>query len=153
MIFEPLRDADTYMTIAKRGCNDMDEDFMIDDAAKVRARIKALSWFKDCMEKALRNSSFAIRNKPDKEIVKKFLEDIKELDKHMKLITKKIPHGNKTIIGINEEAFDNVFSVLVRIKTDVNEPLNKSDLIFMYKESFDPKQFKQGIKDSFVEGG
>lgn len=153
MIFKPFYEASQYKTIAKFGCSDIEEDFTFDDQTKVMSRIKALNWYKDKMEQGIRQCLFAIRNSNDKKRVQDFLAEIIDLNKVLEMVSEKIVDRDKYKININEDAFNLVYNCLNRIFTEVTEPMNKSDLIFNYREQFDPKKAKKRIKDDFITTG
>jgi hypothetical protein len=153
MIAKPLYLANEALRMAKKGCVDIEEDFVLEEDAKAQARIKGLIWAKDYIEEAIRHSLFAIRKKDDKTKVKNFLEEIIKLQKYMKLIRGEVPNREKTKLIINEEIFDLIYNKLIEIKTEINEPLNRSDLIFMFKEEFNPKEYKSKIKEELIEEG
>lgn len=102
---------------------------------------------------------FAV-NKGDLDIVERLLKQLRNLE---------IPQGEENIspidsieqklidrdtykIVINEEAFNLIYKILKRIFTEVMFPLNRSDLIFMYKERFDKDKFKEKVIERFTEG-
>ena len=153
MIFKPFFEASQYLTIAKFGCSDITEDFEFSEQLKVDSRIKALNWAKDKIEMGIRQSLFAIRNKSDKDRLNIHLKDIQELDEPIKLISEKLVDRDSYKIRINEEYFNFVYKVLIRIYTEVTEPMNKNDLIFNYREQFNPAEYKKSVKDRFVQGG
>ncbi len=160
MIFKPFYEASQYLTIAKNGTSDIEEDFLFDEQTKIRSRINAIGWARDKIEQGIRQSLFAIRNPSDITKVKGFLKEIIDLevpDKQtnkspINLIENVLIDRNKQKIEINEEAFIIVYNCLKRIFTEVIEPMNKSDLIFNFREQFDPEDFKNKIKERFEEG-
>lgn len=153
MIFRPFFEASLYLQIAKFGFLDIEEDFLMDDNSKINSRIKALPLARNKIEMGIRNSCFAIRNTKDKEKMQEFLKDVVSLDKNMEFIKDKVVDRDVYKIIINEEMFKLIYDVLIRIYTEVTEPMNRNDLIFNYKEQFDPHEFKKNIKERFVEGG
>jgi hypothetical protein len=152
MIFKPFYEASQYLTIAKFGCSNIEEDFMFNDETKVKSRVRALNWAKDKLEQGIRQCLFAIRNQTDKDKVKAYLKEIVDLNEVMNMVEQKIVDRDTVKSLVNEEAFDLAYGVLNRIFTEVTEPMNKSDLIFNFREQFDPKEFKDKIRESFIEG-
>jgi hypothetical protein len=157
MIFKPFYECSQYLTIAKRGTSSIEEDFIFDEQTKVRSRINSLEWARDKLEQGIRQSLFAIRNSNDRKKVQDFLKEIVDLDNGsncpMSLVFNKVTDRDKTKIEINEEMFKIVFNCLKRIFTEVTEPMNRSDLIFNFKEQFDPKKAKKRIKEDFINTG
>ncbi len=152
MIFKPFYEASQYLTISKFGCSSIEEDFMFDEPIKIRSRIRAIEWARHKIELGIRQCLFAIKNPNDKNKIKDFLKEIIDLKIVMKIIETKIQDRDQVIIDINEDAFNIAYDVLTRIFTEVTEPMNKSDLIFTFKERFDSKEFKEEVKKRFVEG-
>jgi len=161
MIFKPFYEASQYLTIAKKGTSSIEEDFMFDEQTKIKSRISALGWARDKLEQGIRQSLFAIRNANDISKVKSFLKEITDLEipneqtnkSPMDFIQDIIVDRDNTKIQINEEAFRLVYNCLKRIFTEVTEPMNRSDLIFNFREQFDPKKYKEKIRDEFIEEG
>jgi hypothetical protein len=152
MIFKPLNETSEYLKIAYFGCSDLLEDFMFDEQTKINTKIKGLKWAKYCLEQAMRNSLFAIKTPKDKKKIEDYLKDIGKIDKIIEGISDKKTFGDKVKIEINNEAFEFVYGCLIKIFTEVTEPMNKNDLIFIHREEFDPHKFKENIKERFKEG-
>lgn len=153
MIFKPFYEASQYLTIAKFGSSNIEEDFTFDDNIKIQSRIKALEWSKEKIEQGISQCLFAIRNENDKKKVKSFLDEVIDLQKVINLASEKLTDRDKIKISINEDFFNIAYDCLKRIFREVTEPLNRADLIFNYKETFDPKKFKERIRDEFIEEG
>lgn len=159
MIFKPFQEASNYLVMAKKGCSDIEEEFTFDEKTKIQTRIRAIKWARDKIEEGIIQSMFAV-NKGDLDIVERLLKQLRNLE---------IPQGEENIspidsieqklidrdtykIVINEEAFNLIYKILKRIFTEVMFPLNRSDLIFMYKERFDKDKFKEKVIERFTEG-
>lgn len=56
-------------------------------------------------------------------------------------------------IQLNEDAFKKTLEAVSEIKAAINEPLNQNHLIFTDKEEFDPRAFKDRIKDRMINKG
>jgi hypothetical protein len=153
MIFKPLFEASQYLIVAKFGCSNIEEDFMFDEQTKIQSRIKAISWAKEKLNNGISQSIFAVRNDSDKKILARYLVELEDLDKVIDLILVKQKDRDKIRITINEDYFKIAYNCLKRIFKDTNEPLNRADLIFNYREQFDPKKFKQKITDDIIESG
>ena len=158
MIFKPFQEASKYLTMAKKGCSDIEEEFMFDDDTKIRTRISAIKWARDKIEEGIIQSMFAV-NKDDLKIVTDLLQQLRSLEEFddnnfspINNIELKLINRDGYKITINEEAFNIIYKCLKRIYTEVMFPLNRSDLIFMYKERFDKEQFKENVMKRFTEG-
>lgn len=153
MIFKSLYETSENLKIAMFGCSDLMEDFTFDENTKTTARIKALKWAKYSLEQSIKNSLFAIKNEPDKKKLREYLKDLVELNLFMDKIEDKKRMGDKIKIEINTDIFNFVFDMLSKVFMEITEPMNKSDLIFTHKETFNAKDFKKKIIDDFVEEG
>ena len=51
------------------------------------------------------------------------------------------------------KTYDKILEIVLEIKALINEPLNKSHLIFTDKEEFDPKAFKDAMKSRIINKG
>lgn len=160
MIFKPFQEASQYLTMAKKGCSNIEEEFIFDEDTKNKTRIKAIHWARDKIEEGIKNSFFAV-NSTDQHTVLKYLKELQELeeikegqkDSIMNQIEKRLIDRDSYKIVVNEELFRIVYNCLNRIFMNVLLPLNKSDLIFMYKERFDIKDIKNNIKEDILENG
>lgn len=152
MIFTPFREASDYLRTAHFGCSDLFEDFTFDETTKIAARIKSLKWAKYCIEQGIRQCLFAIRNKTDKDKLTEYLGDLEKYAEVIDSIEEIRIYGDEKKSEINQEVFDFVYNALLKIYTNVTEPMNRSDLIFTHREDYDPKKFKESIKERFKEG-
>lgn len=158
MIFKPFQEASLYLTMAKNGCSNIEEDFMFDDETKTKTRIQSIKWARDKIEEGIRQSLFAVKS-GDVDNVKNKLHEVLSLDMPLAngkspidMIEIKMINRDKVIKAINEDAFKIVYGILKRVYMEVLIPLNRSDLIFMYREQFDPAEFKDKIKERFIDG-
>ena len=153
LIYQKFKDAEDYLTMAKFGCSTITEQFMFDEKVKIKTRIEALKWAKHKLEMGIRGALFGVRKPTDKDKVKEYLNTLIELEKYMLLIEEKHPDGDRQKIIVNEEMFELVYNCLMRVFTEVTDPLNKNDLIFQYKEQFDADLMQQQIEDQIVNLG
>jgi hypothetical protein len=153
-IMKPLYLADEYETIATFGFTEFQDELTISlnvDQIKIRGfkrLIKALLL-------VINNSKFAIKSKNDKTHIEKLAADLKRYYNIVPLLsTYKVNHKTKTKeLVINKERYDKILDDVLEIKSKINEPLNKYDLIFTHKEEFDPKKAKQMIKHGLTTIG
>jgi len=159
MIFKPFNDASKYLTMAKRGCNDIEEEFIFDEKTKIQTRLSSIKWARDKIEEGIINSMFAV-NTGDLVVVKKLLDELRDLEikkegqekSPIEMIEKRYQDRDKYNVKVDEEMFIIIYNCLKRIFEEVMFPLNRSDLIFMYKERFDKDQFKKNVIERFTEG-
>lgn len=145
---------DEYETIAKFGTSEMVEEFVIDDATKNQARMKAIKRFVRTLLLLIGNTKFALK-KEDKPIFDEWKETLKRLEKVLPMLETRITNQVRktTEIKINEEKFNCVLDILIEIKENINEPLNKADLIFTYRDEFDPDEYKAAVKRKLITTG
>lgn len=110
-------------------------------------RIQALERFIHYLKLALENSKLGI--KPSfQDLAKQDYERLKILEKHIpccyKINSNRVTKTN--IINLDEQKFNILLDKVIEIKFTMNDYLNKSDLIFVHKEAFDPSAFKEKIK-------
>jgi len=152
MIFKPLFEAREYLKIAKFGCSNLEEEALFDEETKTRWRIRGLIWARDSLEEGISNAIFAIKSSSDKDIVKAKLKEIEDIEDKAELVELKVQDRDVTKIIIDEELHKFLIKVIKRIFLEITEPFNRSDLIFVFKESFDADDFKEKTKKRFIEG-
>lgn len=151
-IFKLLYEADQLETIAKFGCLEIEEEFYMREDIQKSSRIKALKRLVFVLKLIIENTKFALKYKEDKESFINFYKDLIDLEEMLPSIEAQKIDKNKTKIEIYEEMFNKIFEKLIEIKKELLEPLNKSDLIFVHKEEFDPIAYQQSVEERFVEG-
>lgn len=148
-----LAKADDMEVVAIFGVYDFEDEFQIDEQLKKIARIRALKRLRHILDMVVNNTKFAIRKKEDKETFTKYLETLKKIKDTMGCVEDKKTIRNKTIIDIHEKNFSQYLDILVQMKAEINEPLNRADLIFTHREEFDPKKAKQDMLKNLAEEG
>lgn len=118
-------------------------------------RIIGLKRLVDELIKLINNAKFAMKRPNTK-------KTIEEQEEKLKVLKGFIPKTYKTTYNqvqkiksttIVPEFFDNILERVIQIKADINEPLNQNHLIFTDREEFDPKAFKDRIKDRMRNKG
>ena len=152
-IMKHLYYADEYETIATFGFADFEEEL----SYKGSTDFLKLKGFKRLIKSLLMiisNSKFAIKGQEKKDLE----EYTKELRRYLDVIDSlyKYTHNQqkktKELIIIPEK-YDKALDRIVEIKSLINEPLNRYDLIFTHKDEFDPKKFKEAIKQGLMDIG
>lgn len=155
-IMEPLYFADKYETIAEFGFeNFYDEINLSQDPSKDTYRINAFRRLIKTLLRLINNTFFAITQKVSKEDLKKYKEELEKIYKIIPVLyTHKVDQRKGTrILKIKEEDYQKVLDRVIEIKSLINEPLNKHDLIFTHTEEFDPRAAKEEIKKRLTEVG
>ena len=152
-IMRPLYLADEYETIATFGYLDFGEELTLnfnEDVLKIRGFKRLIK----TLILIINNSKFAIKGNEKKDL----LEYRKELEKFYNVIkvmfkyTYDQRHKTKEL-KIIAEKYNPALERVLEIKSLINEPLNRYDLIFTHKEEFNPKKAKQHIKEGLVTTG
>ena len=137
-----------YKTIAKFGSSDIYEDYQIDAKTKISLRLKALERYIYELKEIINDTKFAIPN------AEKYDEYYKSLEFYqlevLPAVIKKINNRDKVELQINEEVFSWLFEKLDKIDMDLKVPMNRNDLLFNFKEKFNPKEYKDKIKDKLM---
>ena len=157
MIMNPLRQFSEYSTMAKFGTIDMSEEFMVTEEIKVQARVKALHRMTDCLRNICSNE-FAINKAKDKgelTVYRKVLDE--NIPKLISLCSGTQSHrvnGNfKTVLCIDENAFDIVFRVLWNVRNNITPILNRSGLIFAPQDFKSIEDYKRELEDRIINRG
>ncbi len=156
-IMKPLNLCDYYEDIATFGY-----ELIIDELINYNMppndiiRIKALRRLIKELIRVIDNSKFALKKAGTKEEILKYKKNLKDI---MLIIPKVIRtshneiQGTKSIRIKNYSLFDEIIEKVSNIKSKINEPLNKNHLIFVDKEEFDPKAFKENMKHRMIHKG
>lgn len=143
-IMLPLSKCDIYEDVAKFGYTSFLEELSNLNIPIDELRINGLKRLINELLKLINNCRFAmIRGSTKKKV--------NEIETKLKSVLKIIPAlykitrddiNKSKVININEESFNKVLSSVLDLKSELNEPLNKNDLIFTAKDEFDPKKRK-----------
>ncbi len=156
-IMRPLNRCDYYEDIAYFGYESIAEELGNYQAPpNDLVRIKAMKRLIMELIRVIDNSKFALKKGNTK---KEALEYKKSLQKlHNALpnlihISKNKVAGTSSVSISSLTLFEEILNKISEIKSKINEPLNANHLIFVDKEEFDPRKFKQTKKDRMVNQG
>lgn len=153
-IMKPLMYADIYAEIAYFGTTDLFEELQLNTPNYDTLKFKGFERLIRVLLTLIGNSYFAIKHNTDKELLTKFKTDLEHIESIKgKLIEIKTDFINKTQELSLTPDYYKVLGIVLKIKDEINTPLNKSHLIFTDKEEFDPKAFKNAIKERMVNKG
>ena len=149
---------DEYQTLAKFGTSNYYQELANQihiKRARGEIQIDAFRWFIHHLLMLIENSLFALdRNEISK---KKLGEDrikLQKIESEIKNLTTYTRDEIKKIKICNvQPAFFEKLAEVIEIKLSINEALNKADLIFTYKEKFDPQKYKQEIFEAATSQG
>ena len=153
-IMKHLYLADEYELTAIFGTGEMVDEFITNEQMKVVGRLKALKRLRKTLDIIINNTIFAVK-KDDKPKLEDLYKELTKWDRAMifcEIINYDMRTKSKTI-KINETVFKKVLDGLIKIKKDLNEPLNRANLIFTEVEEFDPDKFKAEIAEDMIYGG
>lgn len=154
-IMTPLAKCELYEDIATFGYENFIDELINFNVPNEVARIKALERLVKELIRVCKNADFAMKKQGTKDKLKKHEKNLKLLMKLIPVVyAKRTNQANHTShIIINEKNFEDLFGKILDIKSEINEPLNKNHLIFVDKEQFDPKAFKEQLKDRMINQG
>lgn len=146
--------SDEYSDIATFGTSSLAEEF--ENQLDINyLKLKGFDRLINVLVKLIDNSYFAIKSKTGKGKLKKArtrLLRIRAVKPKLFKISKNQINKSEQIV-IDEEKYNKILEELLKIKRDINEPLNKAHLIFTDKEEFDAKKYKQKIVDLATQKG
>lgn len=143
-IMKLLYECDQYQMISIFGTSEMIAEFITNNEMKTIARLNSIKRLFENLKLIIENTHFAIR-KADKIKFDEYYKTLERIENLMPMIEQiKIVDGRKKI-DINEDAFKGLLKEMIKIKKDINEPLNNADLIFNKFEEFDPDKFKESV--------
>ena len=149
-IMRPLNLCDYYEDIAMFGHETILDELVNyssppNDVIKYKALLRLLHE----LVRLIDNCKFALKKGKTKEEVlgyKKQLEDLQKMTP--KLIKSRVNQTGIRVVEITDlSKFEKLLSIVCKIKSKINEPLNKNHLIFTDREEFDPKGFKKDLKE------
>lgn len=152
-IMRPLALADEYETIAEFGYLEFEDELQSTIDEEV-LKIKGFRRLIKILILLINNSKFVITGKHFEELIKykkelnRFYKIIPELFKQTKNERTKMKK-----INIIYDKYNLALGRVSEIKSLINVPLNKFDLIFTFREPFDVKKVKEIIKKGLIERG
>lgn len=155
-IMKPLYLSDEYLSIAKYGYTTLFEELEgISQYPLDYLKIKGFERLVGILINLIDNSTFAIKNKKDKEILEDYRKTLKQIEdlKHLLFKTIKNNRENTSVIIIKENHYKKTLNIVEEIKTNINDPLNRNHLIFTDKEEFDPKAYKSKVFEEATTRG
>jgi len=152
-IMKHLYFADEYETIATFGFVDFEEELTYSGNADF-LKIRGFKRLIKTLLMIISNSRFAIKE-PERKTINGYAKELIKYGKVLNLLYKYRRNQQKKTkeLVIIPEKYDKALDRVIEIKTLINEPLNRYDLIFTHKEEFDPKKYKKGIKEGLTEVG
>lgn len=156
-IMRPLNRCDYYEDIAYFGYESIAEELGNYQAPpNDLVRVKAMKRLIMELIRVIDNSKFALKKGGTKKTILKYKENLQTL--HSALpnlihISRNRVAGTSSVSIKNPVLFEEILKKISEIKSKINEPLNANHLIFVDKEEFDPRKFKQTKKDRMINQG
>ncbi len=162
-IMKHLEEADKYEVIALFGHYDLLDELMIEIDVDL-LKIHGFRRLVNSLIMLINNSIFAVKKgkklkdpkkKTDREILEHYKKELKKIKVATpRLYRYEVNQVQKTkVLKLDVEKYQKVLDFVIEIKSKINEPLNKYDLIFAHKEDFDSDTAKEMIKKGLIEKG
>ncbi len=156
-IMRPLNRCDYYEDIAYFGYESIVDElgnYQVppNDLVKIKATKRLI------MEliRVIDNSKFALKKGKTRKTALDYKENLKKLHSvlpNLIHISRNRVAGTSSVSIKNFTLFEEILNKISEIKSKINEPLNANHLIFVDKEEFDPRKFKQTKKDRMINQG
>jgi len=155
-IMEPLMMCDKYEDIALYGYDNFMDELANIEVQPDELRIEGLRHLINELIKITKNVKFAMK----KGDTAQEMQDIKERlyvlrDNYLiKTYRRQTDQSAQSrYLKIKPAIFDFIFEKVSEIKSEINFPLNKNNLIFTDKDDFNPKEFKERLKKKTIKKG
>jgi hypothetical protein len=156
-IMYPLYLCDIYEDIATFGYESIiDELINFEAPPNDIIRIKGLQRLIHGLIRIIDNSKFALKKPGTRDEILKYRKILSQINHIIPLLIKKNYNqleNTQTLNIWNPKLLDLILEKVSKIKSKINEPLNKNHLIFTDKEEFDPKAFKDRLKARMINQG
>lgn len=155
-IMAPLAKCDVYEDIALNGYENFIDELMGVGVMDDELRIRALKRLINELIKLAKNSMFAMKRnktKDDLDLIRKKLYAVRDKAFPLTYSRRSDASIGETFMSINQDMFNYVLEEVSNIKSDINVPLNTNHLIFTDREEFDPRAFKERIKERMINQG
>lgn len=149
-IMKPIALCDIYEDVAAFGSESIIEELVgFQSPPNDYIRFTGLKRLVSELIKLINNAKFALAAGGTKKTaleLKKHLLKIKKSLPNLFIVSRDETTNSSTFSIKNYGAFEDVLNLVIKIKSKINEPLNKNHLIFTPTDEFDPKAFKDAIK-------
>lgn len=152
-IMKPLDNCDHYENIAKFGYDSILEQINYNGIPTEELKILGFERLVHELLKLINNCSFAMKKPGTATKLEEFKVKLENILNVMPKIYEIKRINNKRSLVINGENYNKVLKIVLKIKSEINNPLNQNHLIFTDKEVFDPQAYKEQIKKSAKERG
>lgn len=155
-IMKPLIRCEIYEDLALFGYESILEELVnYDQIPKDIVKITGLKRLIRELIRISKNVKFAMKKSGTKEALKKIEEElfkIEEIIPALYEVTFSVITKSQTLT-LKQKTFDAILEKVLKLKSEINIPLNNNHLIFTDKDEFDPAAFKERIKRRIIEKG
>lgn len=154
-IMKPLDFCDHYENIAKFGYDSIIEELSNFNIPNDVVRLRGFDRLVSELLKLINNARFAMKNSDTLKELEKLEEELKKIEKLKYLLfeIKKNQIKKTQKITIKEKIYSKTLNYVLKIKSDINQPLNKNHLIFTDKKEFDLSAYKKQIVEGATSRG
>lgn len=153
IIMDSIYNIHTYEKICKFGIEELYEDLVFNNnSLRNKARVNALNRYLETLISLIDETKFAVRFKY-KEKMDEIYTKLYQRRKDFHLTHELVKKQYTTVYQIDERVYNAFLQFLCKVKGELLEYLNKSDLIFHGTEFKDPRQVKLAIKDRLMTQG
>lgn len=145
-IMKPLDHCDHYQNIARFGYDTLLEQLENFGIPLDTLKLIGFERLVDELIKLCDNSMFAMKVGGTKQTLKAKKVELEKIRKVIPQLFKTLTKNKNRVVVLQEENYYKALMLVIKIKSDLNEPLNMNHLIFTDKKEFDPKEYKDQIK-------
>lgn len=145
-IMKPLDSCDHYENIARFGYDTLIEQLENFGIPLDTLKIIGFERLINELLKVCGNVKFAMKVGGTADELKKIKKDLEKIRGLISVLSKTITKQKKKILVLNNNYYKTL-DIVIGLKAELNEPLNKNHLIFTNKEEFDPKAQKDRIME------
>lgn len=155
MIAKPMIKCSIFEDVAKFGYESLMDELMGFAVPDNLIRYTGLKRLIEELIKLCNNSRFAMKKQGTEKELIGYRDQLKKLKKVLEGIkkVKKDAYHKSEKLEFDEIKFQNILELVIDIKSDINDPLNRNHLIFTDKEEFDPVAFKERLKHRMINKG
>lgn len=152
-IMKLLDNCDVYENIAEFGHDSILDELMNFNVPTNLVRLSGLKRLIKELIKLCNNAKFAMKKSGTDKKLEEYRLKLKVLDERFPKTFESVSKRSGNEFSIKEDFFRKILDKVIEVKADLNFPLNQNHLIFVDKEEFDPKTFKEKIKEGATSRG
>lgn len=151
---EPLSDCDDLEIIAYFGCSSILEELTDSPPHIDHQKAVAIERLIERLIQITYNAKFAMKKKGTAEKLQEIKKELLQIRKYLPILFIKVQNMNKQTKRIKDiKVYERVLRRISELKSNLNVPLNDNHLIFIDREEFDPRGFKDKLKSRIRDKG